>query len=283
MLGELLFFCIYVLQQLGIMLGVGAQTLLLCTHLVALHRHEAAGEQASFNRAARMALGSGLVLIVVSGLGAVAVHTTGGQSDILFAPAFLFKWVLIVFVLAVYLGHKRLAPWNNLVAWFGGGSWYALFLVHTLAPVTSWFNLLGLYAAWMIFFAAVWAGFVLLMHGSKMPSVHLALPKLPKAPTLPTIKLPKIQLPKPALATPMPAPKPKVVAPLPPPKPQPAPLPVIAVKPPPLPSVLLMKEGPLIPKPAPAPTPQKPTEIESMLPAMRIMPKRVEDLKLGRH
>src|SRR3990167_11355785 len=92
MTGELLYFTIYVLQQLGIMLGVGAQTVLLCTHLIAVHHGEAEPPHANYAEAARKALRAGFFLIIISGAGAVAIHALTGNTEVLFAPAFLFKW-----------------------------------------------------------------------------------------------------------------------------------------------------------------------------------------------
>jgi len=37
-----------------------------------------------------------------------------------------------------------------------GGTWYALFVVHILAPVTSWGNLVTLLAVWLVGFNLIW-------------------------------------------------------------------------------------------------------------------------------
>lgn len=281
MAGELLFFVIYVVQQLGVMLGVGAQTLLLCAHLIALHHHEPERFEGAFYHAARRALAVGIVLIVLSGGAAVVVHGLNGAYEVLLAPAFLFKWLLIAVVIMAFALSSRLRQWSNTLAYIGGGTWYALFLVHSLAPVTTWANLALLYIGWMVFFGVAWGAFVLLMRGAKMPAVKLSLPKIPlpqsKPVAVPIPPLPPPPPPKPAPALvsaplpPKPPPLPVVVPkPLPPPPPPPKP-----VAPPPPPA---LKPAP--PPPAPRPAPRPPQEV-STLPALRVMPQTVEDI--GKH
>lgn len=314
MLAELLFFCIYVIQQLGVMLGVGAEAILLCAHLVAVHRREPEVMEGSFPRAARVALGSGLMLMVLSGFAAVALHGAVGQLDILLAPAFIFKWILIAFVLIAFLGQRFLVEWSNLLAWFAGGTWFALFLVHSLAPVITWLDLLILYVAWMTFFALLWSVFLVLMHGGKLPAIHISLPKPTPKPVLPQAALPlspKPVLPSPKLIAPAPPLKPVIV---PPPVPTPVPLPALAPKPvapppqilsvapephaplpvppptppppprpqvvpPPRPQVVLPPKPPVAPvQPAPAPAPAASSTEGSSLAALRVMPKNLDDL-----
>ena len=264
-MGEFLYFGIYVFQQLGIMLGVGAQTVLLCTHLLNIHRAEPDAPHASYAAAARKSLSVGFFLIIVSGLAAVAVHILGGNTAVLFAPAFLFKWALIVLVLGVFWLQSRLSHWSDVVAWFAGGTWYALFLVHTLAPITGWFNLAALYGAWLAAFGIVWVLFVLIMRKTTRGTTpaKVAVPVAIKI----TLPLPP-PAPKP-IVPPPPAPKP--IAPVilkgpsfferllswfknvttpkrPTPKPVLAPTPPLAPKP-------IVPPPPLVPKPTPIPPP----------------------------
>ncbi len=270
-MGEVLFFSIYVAQQLGVMLGVGAQTVLLCTHLLALHHKEAESPHASYAEAARKSLSVGFFLIIVSGLAAVAVHVLGGNEAILFAPAFVFKWVLILVVLCAFWLHGRLSRWSDILAWFAGGSWYALFLVHTLAPVTSWFNLAVLYFLWMVLFGIFWSAFVLLMRKTK--PVRATSPLKAAAPVI--VPKPKPLPPPPLISKPVPPPKPKLELPL-------APHPLS------LPTPLIVPIPPLPPKPVVPPvviTKEVPKHsmlhdvIDHLLvPALRIMPKTPADV-----
>lgn len=273
------------------MLGVGAQTVLLCTHLLAIHRGQEDSPQSNHALAARKSLSIGFFLIIISGLGAVALPFFAGNTDILFAPAFLFKWVLILLVLGAFWFNNHLVRWSNTLAWFAGGTWYALFLVHSLAPITSWFNLGVLYVVWMITFALFWTAFVFFMRKTAkvvVPAKSIAQAKsvpakvLGSAPPRPD-RLPAQPLPPPVV-TPPPAPKP-----MPPPlklELPPAPRPLSLPVPPPPP-----------PKPIPPPAPPKlvapPIVVTKevpkhsllhdaidhlLVPALRIMPRRIEDI-----
>ena len=260
-MGEFLYFGIYVFQQLGIMLGVGAQTVLLCTHLLNIHRAEPDAPHASYAAAARKSLSVGFFLIIVSGLAAVAVHILGGNTAVLFAPAFLFKWLLIVLALGIFLLQNRLSHWSDVVAWLAGGTWYALFLVHTLAPITSWFNLVALYGAWLAAFGIIWVLFVLIMR----KTAHGAAPAKVAVPV--AIKTAPPPPPMPPKSVPPPPPAPKPIAPVilkgpsfferfliwlknvTTPK-RPTPKPVLAPPPPPAPKPIV-PPPPLVPKPTP--------------------------------
>ena len=282
-MGEFLYFGIYVFQQLGIMLGVGAQTVLLCTHLLNIHRNEPDAPHASYATAARKSLSVGFFLIILSGAAAVAVHLFGGNTAVLFAPAFLFKWALIALALGIFLLQNRLSHWSDVVAWLAGGTWYALFLVHTLAPITSWFNLAALYGAWLATFGIIWVLFVLIMR----KTAHGAAPaKITVPVAVKTAPPPKpIPLPVPVVAPPPPAPAPKPVPPPPKPAPplsviQPLSLPVPPPVPPPPPPA--PKPAALPPVPPPKP-PAKHTTLHDIIdhllvPALRIMPQTPADI-----
>ena len=283
MAGEFLYFLIYVAQQLGVMLGVGAQTVLLCAHLLAVHHGEQENPHAAYAQAARFALGVGFFLIVTSGLFAVAMHLQNGQLDIVLAPAFLFKWALITVLLAAFFLQNRLREWVNFYYAFTGTTWYALFLVHSLGPVTSWSSLWVLYILWAVLFTLVWTGFVALMRsGIKRPA------SAPPAPA-PFVVIKK-ETPKPIVVfTPKPAPPPKPppppLPPPPPPPPKPPPPPPPA---PPLPPPKPIPPPPpvVIPVPPPVVPVRKPGLMQEVIdhllvPALRIMPQRPEDI--GKH
>ena len=214
MVGEFFYFLIYVAQQLGIMLGVGAQTVLLCAHLLAVHHGDKENPHVTYAEAARFALVIGLFFIVISGLFAVVVHLLSGQVDIVLSPPFLFKWALIIVLLAAFFLQSRLREWVNFYYAFTGTTWYALFLVHSLGPITSWGSLWVLYILWGILFALVWWGFVALMQRDSKKTAPRPLPP----PVIITVKkeVPK-PLPPPPKPIPPPPPPPAVVVPVPPP------------------------------------------------------------------
>lgn len=270
--GGLLYFALYVSQQFGVMLGVGAQTVLLCAHLVAVHRGEQETLQNVFAKAARNAQLGGLVIMVLSGFGAVALHAAAGSLATVIAPVFLFKWLLIFAATVLFLVQLRFV--GNVALGLAGGTWYALFLVHTLAPNIGWVGLLSLYGAWMVAFFAVWALFVSIMHWGRhhMPAPAKTVVQTPPAPVA--------GQPKPA-----PAPMPAVLqavkaAPMPPAQPL-APKPAVASAPlnlPKLPTILEHTE-PLLPKQIPGTRDLNPALND--LPGVHVMPQKPEDI--GRH
>jgi hypothetical protein len=220
------------------------------------------------------------------------------------APAFLFKWALIALLTSFYfmeLGAEGIK--RDAVEGFEGANWYALFIVHTMAPVVAWTLMLEIYVGWLAAFGVIWALFVGLMRWqgkSKPPAAAAMAPKTapPQAPVMP----------KP-IAAPAPMPSPK---PIPPPAPAPIPkieihpnhsmLPMVAELDLPAPAAAAMP-----PKPAPAPAapaaapvappvsaPQAPVEAVPQsskpaaampdlegpgLPALHVMPKRPEDIE----
>ena len=279
MVGEFIFFVIYVAQQLGIMLGVGAQTVLLFTHLIAVRHGEQESPHASNAEAARKALYTGFFLIIASGAAAIVVHVFSGSLDILFAPAFLFKWFLIGAVLWAFFRSNGLSHWSNTLAGFAGGTWYALFLVHSLGPITTWTTLIFLYVVWLVFFLAVWAGVVWIMHKNiKSPEAVIQKPAprpyIPPPPPRVVVAPPSF-VPKPAPPPPPPKPVPPPVFVPPPPPPKPVPPPAPRPIPPPAPKPP--------PPPAPPPVEHKPGVIQEIIdhmlvPALRIMPQTPADI-----
>lgn len=188
--GELAHLAVYVAQQLGIMLGVGAGTVLLVVYLISLHSKGTLPKHERFVRAVRIAQGVGLVAIVLSGIAAIVLHILDSDTGALVEPAFIFKWVLIGVVAAGYVAARYLSLRRDVLEGFVGGNWYALFLVHMLAPVISWENLLIMYAAWMVLFGALWAACVFAMHrGAPKPAVAAA----PPTPTPPSTPAPEPQ------------------------------------------------------------------------------------------
>ena len=270
MVGEFIFFVIYVAQQLGVMLGVGSMTVLLCTHLIAVHHGEQESPHASNAAAARKALYAGFFLIITSGAAAVVVHVFSGGLDVLFAPAFMFKWFLIGAALWAFFRSNQLSRWSNTLAGFAGGTWYALFLVHSLGPVTTWTTLIILYVFWLLLFLAVWAVFVWLMRKNiKNAGIFIQTPApkpyIPPPPPRVVVAPPSF-VPKPPPPPPPPPPPRSVPPPAPRPIPPPAPKPV--------------------PPPAPPPVEHKTGVIQDIIdhmlvPALRIMPQTPEDI--GKH
>lgn len=232
----------FALQQLGVALGVGGETVALLSR----------GNPALAS-AARRATAWGLWAVIISGVFITAAHILAGEGAIVGEPAYLFKW-LVVIVLLVGSFMARGVAHVILV----GGSWYALFLVHTLAPVTTMPLLLILYAGWMILFAAA-----SLMFNRKSVPEPVHVPEIAK-PQVSGISayaaVPAAHaIPEPVRMTPAP----------PPPTPRAVP-PSFPVRPTPSPSPL---PPPLQVRPS-EPQPPRASLVPSNLPTMQTEPRR---------
>lgn len=298
--GELVSLIISLAQEIGIVAGVGAVTLTLIGHLLSLHaKHNETTR--GYVRAAHHLRAFALFVIVVSGAAAVALHLVGSTAGVLVMPAFLFKWLVIILLAVLHFTEWRVVGVaQDAVEGFEGANWYALFIVHTLAPTVSWMFLLALYAGWIVTFGVLWAVFVWIMRGQstlKRPPVVAAKPaapqqakpepKLEPKPVPPPVaqhRVPPAPKPAPAPAVPKPAPTPKIevhpnhsllpmVAELGLPAPSklevphphavvPAPAPKPAPVPPPAPK----------PVPAPPPPPQKPQATVEVVPESSVPP-----------
>ncbi|MES2202776.1 MAG: hypothetical protein V4474_00390 [Patescibacteria group bacterium] len=264
-LGELFVFGVYVAQQMGILLGVGAETLLLCAYLI-YNKQTPWGHQ----HATRLTRQIGLWAVILSGVGAVAVHLVAGQVSTIVAPVFLFKWVLIAMLLAFSYIESRSDHVPVLERAFirgtGGAQWYALLLVHITAPVISWTNLLLLYAGWMIIFMLGWTGFIYAVSPKKPVQKHFVE------------KPQKVSVPPPPAPKPISAPLPVIThaeLPKPPPPAQPPKPPVILAAPVPRPPA---PPAPVAHMAAPAPKPPTYKNDAPSVPAIQVMPRTPEEI-----
>ncbi len=300
---------IYSVQWLGVVLGVGAEVVLLVAHLIALHHRQPQWIESV--PAVRAAQFIGLLLIVASGVAAVVYQFLIGDTAPLFMAVFGFKWALIIALSVAYMLEKNLLRGHAVLEGFTGATWLALFLVHSVAPISPWLDLILFYTAWIIAFGVVWGSFVLLMKYTGKGSITAPAAKLPDQ------KVPGFTRPaeKPQarpdhfaqkVSPPPPPPVPKPVPPPPPPTPivvsaPPPPPPAPKPTPPPVPSIALAKEGPapvLASKPINLPV-IEPLELAAPrvtqaakpavaryapdydhMPGLRVMPQRVEDLHL---
>lgn len=145
---------LYCVQQLGVALGLGAQTIMLAAYVIATRDGVIDDVEAQFLRATRRTLYVALSCIALSGLAITALHLAGGQADVVAFPAYLFKLLLIGVVIALTALLHTLP--ETIAEGLLGGTWYALFLVHILAPVTTWSNLLTLWGVWLVGFNLIW-------------------------------------------------------------------------------------------------------------------------------
>ncbi len=276
---SLLNLLLYCMQQLGVMLGVGAETVLLAAYIQSMRDGVVDEKEQGFARAVRRTMDWGLFFIVISGLGVIATSFLAGNVEFTFSTPFLFKWALILIVLFFSLTNRGFSFANELLQGVAAGTWYALFVVHILAPDAAWYELGELYAVWMLGFTLCWTLLIFALRGKKVskpaqsfvPTSKVGTPTVSvgasasAAPVPPTVVItPSTPKPTPAPApvpvVPKPAPAPvKVVAPVPTPPP---PKPSIVPTPPPKPPVAI----PVPPPPAPAPVPSSPQPAAAPVP-----------------
>ncbi|HEX8994216.1 MAG TPA: hypothetical protein VF803_03110 [Candidatus Paceibacterota bacterium] len=145
--GTILGLVFYIAQNFGIALGVGGATM----SLILASRNRAHNIEASdiAGRIERL----GLWFIVVSGIFITLAHLIASEIDVLTAPVYTFKWVLIalIFVFNVVASITRIkdephAPIVGITV----ATWYALFVVHTAQPAFSYAQFFGIYASWVV-------------------------------------------------------------------------------------------------------------------------------------
>lgn len=176
---DILVLVLYCAQQLGVTLGVGAQTIMLVAYLSAMRDGVVDKQEAQFARAVRRVLNTGLLLIILSGVGITALHLMAGEAATILSAAYLFKWVLVFGVLIFTL--LKSLP-QNIMQGLAAGSWYALFIVHILAPVATWLNLLTLYGVWMVGFFLCWMALTYATKGKPSSTAALATVAKPTQP-----------------------------------------------------------------------------------------------------
>ncbi len=181
---DLFFYCI---QQLGIMLGAGGETVVLLSYLLALKEGNIPKESTRFATAVARVVQCGIFFIVSSGIGITLLHYSIGQTSIVYEPAYLFKWALIGLVSAIAIAGYFKKERGPLLMGLGGGAWYGLFIVHILAPISTWGSLGFLWVVWMVLFVLSWMGLARFMGHQKSakPMVTTVATKKAPIPVLP--------------------------------------------------------------------------------------------------
>lgn len=201
LLTSMLQFVLFVVQQAGILLGVGAQVFVLVSHLRELHTPAFHEREEQLYRGARAGRALALAAIILSGGILTFEIYVLGMYDILFAPAFVGKWVLIILAAALHISASHTTRrWT--VEGAAGGVWLALLILHIVAPETGWQNLLLWAGLWALAFGALWTGASALLSATA-PGAHFKKLSVPK------ISLPKFSLPTKAALT-LPAPETEV-------------------------------------------------------------------------
>lgn len=156
---------LYVMQQLGVMFAVGAQTIILLAYLLSVRDGVVDSQEERFAHAIKKVLFFGIILILISGTAITALELFAGNHTTVFAPAYVFKACLIGLVVFLSLAIRGDSLPEGLLEGLAGGTWYALFIVHILAPVAQWNHLVLLYVVWIIGFMACWSALVFMMRG----------------------------------------------------------------------------------------------------------------------
>ncbi len=252
-------------QQCGVILGVGAQAVTLVAFLIATHDGAISLKEHAFGRIVVNVVKLALFLIIVSGVVITLMHYSAGQVETIETSAYLFKWALIFIITIVTLmvGRRPFAHffWEGIL----GAHWSALFVVHVLAPLVAWLDIIVLYVLWTCGFIFVWSALVYLLRAKTVgPAVRqVASPPFPPPP------------PKPVIMTRMPPP---------PPKPQPAPPAPLIITPaphkplelPPVPLPAVTQTKVTVSTP-PMPVPKKPELEVPQKPELTVPQKPIED------
>jgi hypothetical protein len=184
-LSNLLLYCI---QQLGVTLGVGAETTLLVAYLHTMRDGVADDQEKGFARAVRHVKDLGLFLIIASGIGILVVQFFNGQLNQFFTTVVFVKWSLIGIVLFMSFIVRGYTIIAGLLQGLSAGTWYALFAIHILAPTASWLQLGIFYALWLAGFTLCWSVLVFALRG-KPGSAPRAAPAAAK----PVQKAPEVK------------------------------------------------------------------------------------------
>lgn len=180
---------LYCMQQLGVMLGVGAETIMLFAYLHAIGDGVVDEQEQGFAGAIRRILFTGIIFIILSGALITTLELAAGHQQVVFSPGFMFKWCLIGLVTFFFFSIRGTSLPAGLSEGFVGATWYALFIVHILAPMTTWGQVSALYGVWLVVFLLLWVSAVFFLRGSVSPSMAPVPPVQPvsgiSAPTTP--------------------------------------------------------------------------------------------------
>lgn len=172
---------LYCMQQLGVMLGVGAETIMLFAYLHAIGDGVVDEQEQGFAGAIRRILFAGIIFIIISGAVITMLELAAGHQAIVFSPGYIFKWCLIGLVTFFFFSVRGSSLPAGLSEGLVGATWYALFIVHILAPITTWGQALALYGVWLVVFLLVWVSSVFFFRGSIDPSMAPIPPPRPPA------------------------------------------------------------------------------------------------------
>lgn len=198
---SLAYLILYCVQQLGVTLGVGAETVLLVAYLQSIRDGVIDDNEKGFARAVRRVKDFGLIMIIVSGIAIIGLQIYQNQLTEFFSVIVFFKWGLIAVAFFFTFLTRGYSLAEGLLRGLSAGTWYALFAIHILGPTAPWFALGIFYALWLTGFSLCWSVVVFSVRGkSHAPTVTLKPKKPAEKPVVPTAapqQAPHIPQPKP--------------------------------------------------------------------------------------
>lgn len=172
---------LFLLQQLGVALGLGSATLALTFSIVGNSDGVFDDSERRFLRIVNLTLFISLFLIIATGIAITAAHILAGDTATVGTPAYLFKWGLVsIATLTAITAISSLLP-KIVIGIISGTTWYTLFIVHTAALDVGFTTLLGLFILLGIVFAI---GLLLVQRGMRRGSIR-EVPGTPHAPLPP--------------------------------------------------------------------------------------------------
>lgn len=143
---------IYILQELGIAIGVGAATVGM---VLAIRNHhiENNGIAGGVERL-------GIWMVVATAAAITFAHLVAREGALIMQAPYAFQWVIIASSFAFNMLAASARSRNDShapMAVLAAASWYALFLFHLLAPQGSWGEFIAVYAAWLVAFFGIFS------------------------------------------------------------------------------------------------------------------------------
>ncbi len=184
---------LYILQQVGMIIAVGAGGIFSILYLLYAKDYDVDEHKAKVAHTVRFISLFGLIIVTLSGIGATYIHIRYAQTDILYAPAFIGKWILIAQLFFLILWHKNMFVRSAIVVGAQTSTWVLLLIIHLIAPETSWLTLFNTYLILFIISFGIWCVLAFLRGGKDL--FFSTTPKPLPFPILPTLSAEPVIIP----------------------------------------------------------------------------------------
>ncbi len=172
-----------VIQQFGLVLGVGAETVLLLMRISGVTRHESDPRERRFVHAIPLVRDTGIALLLISAIAVTVTEYLGHHLDVIFTPAYLAVCALTVLVTLFTIITHGDSFFEAICEGISGATWYALLLMHALAPALAWRTIFDAYGIWVCVWTVCWVGILLLTRRARRNQVS----SFARAPTQPPV------------------------------------------------------------------------------------------------